>query len=292
MTDNCYFSAMKRILFLFVALSAFLGSCRISFGQGCITTDADRKMALDVMKTMSDSQADARSAGKELSTAELMVLAAKSMLGTRYVAGTLDEDPIKEELRVYLTKTDCILFVETCLNLAKTVKDGKGASFNAFAANVAGTRYRCKPPYSYGDRIHYTTEWIRRQEGTLRDITLELGGEVNDHPIDFMSTHTKSYKQLADALFPEDRFMVSGYTDARGGRSYNDRLSHDRARAVYEALTLRGVPESRLCYRGFGESVAIVPENADDETRRGDRKVVIERVTWDPLWEYLKNNNQ
>ena len=190
---------MKRILFLFVALSAFLCSCQTSFGQGCITTDADRKMALDVMKTMSDSQADARSAGKELSTAELMVLAAKSMLGTRYVAGTLDEDPIKEELKVYLTKTDCILFVETCLNLAKTVKDGKGASFNAFAANVAGTRYRCKPPYSYGDRIHYTTEWIRRQEGTLRDITLELGGEVNDHPIDFMSTHTKSYKQLADA---------------------------------------------------------------------------------------------
>ena len=93
-------------------------------------------------------------------------------------------------------------------------------------------------------------------------------------------------------LFPEDRFIVSGYTDARGGRSYNYRLSHDRARAVYEALTSRGVPESRLCYRGFGESVAIVPENADDETRRGDRKVVIERVTWDPLWEYLKNNNQ
>lgn len=93
-------------------------------------------------------------------------------------------------------------------------------------------------------------------------------------------------------LFPEDRFIVSGYTDARGGRSYNERLSHDRARAVYEALTARGVPESRLCYRGFGESVAIVPENADDETRRGDRKVVIERVTWDPLWEYLKNNNQ
>ena len=63
--------------------------------------------------------------------------------------------------------------------------------------------FRCLGiPADLGVRVegpHYTTEWIRRQEGTLRDITLELGGEVNDHPIDFMSTHTKSYKQLADA---------------------------------------------------------------------------------------------
>jgi hypothetical protein len=64
---------------------------------------------------------------------------------------------------------------------------------------VAKTRYRCKPPYSYGDRIHYTTEWIRRQEGVLKDITLDLGGEVNDHPIGFMSQNYKSYKQLTDA---------------------------------------------------------------------------------------------
>ena len=190
---------MKRILFLFVALSAFLCSGQVSSGQACITTDADKAVALKVMKAMSDSLTAVRSAGKGLSTADLMVLAARSMLGTKYVAGTLDEDPLKEELRIYLTRTDCIIFVETCLNLARTVEDGRGSSFDAFAANVAGTRYRCKPPYSYGDRIHYTTEWIRRQGGTLRDITLELGGEVNDHPIDFMSTHTKSYKQLADA---------------------------------------------------------------------------------------------
>ena len=190
---------MKRIHFLFVALSALMCLCQVSFGQGYITANADKEVALKVMKTLSDSLATAGSEGKDLSTADLMVLAAKSMLGTKYVAGTLDEDPLKEELKVYLTRTDCIIFVETCLNLARTVKDGKAASFEAFAANVAGTRYRCKPPYSYSDRIHYTTEWIRRQEGSLSDITLDLGGETYDHPIDFMSTHTKSYKQLADA---------------------------------------------------------------------------------------------
>ena len=190
---------MKRILFLFVALSAFLCFGQLSSGQGYVTTNADRAVALDVMKTMSDSLAAARSEGKDVSTADLMVLAAKSMLGTKYVAGTLDEDPLKEELKVYLTRTDCIIFVETCLNLARTVKEGKASSFDALAANVARTRYRCRPPYTYGDRIHYTTEWIRRQQGSLEDLTLDLGGEVYDHPIDFMSTHTKSYKQLANA---------------------------------------------------------------------------------------------
>lgn len=183
---------MKRMITLFVALFAFL-SCHVSAGQDYVTTAADKVKAEEVMKKLS---------GEKLSTPELMVKAAKELMGTAYVAGTLEEDPTKEQLRIYLTKTDCILFVETCLNLAKTVKQMEGAapSFGAYARNVAGTRYRCKPPYTYGDRIHYTTEWIRRQEGKyLKDITLELGGETYDHPIHFMTSNPKSYKQLADA---------------------------------------------------------------------------------------------
>ena len=33
----------------------------------------------------------------------------------------------------------------------------------------------------------------------MKDITLELGGETYDHPICFMTSNPKSYKQLADA---------------------------------------------------------------------------------------------
>ena len=91
--------------------------------------------------------------------------------------------------------------------------------------------------------------------------------------------------------FGDCRFLVSGHTDARGTDAYNDRLSEARAKAVYEALLARGVPESMLCFRGFGKRSAIVPAAADDILRRGDRKVVIERITWEPLWNYLKNNN-
>lgn len=92
------------------------------------------------------------------------------------------------------------------------------------------------------------------------------------------------------ASYPEDRFLVSGHTDARGGETYNEQLSVARARAVYDALILRGVPESQLCYRGFGKRAAVVPGSAGDDVRRGDRKVVLERITWKPLWNYLINN--
>ena len=92
------------------------------------------------------------------------------------------------------------------------------------------------------------------------------------------------------ASFPDEKYLVSGYTDARGSDSYNDKLSKERAKAVYNALLSRGVPESRLCYRGFGKRTAVVPGSAEDDVRRGDRKVVLERVTWDPLWQYLKSN--
>jgi hypothetical protein len=188
---------MRRMMTLFMALSAML-SCQVSLGQIYITTEADKSKAGEVMKVLSKACEDASVTERNLSVSELMVIAAKEMLGTPYVAGTLEEDPLKEQLRIYLTKTDCILFVETCLNLARTVKDGSTA-FDDFATRTALSRYRCKPPYTYGDRIHYTTEWIRRQKDVLKDITMELGGEVNDHPIHFMSSNPKSYKQLADA---------------------------------------------------------------------------------------------
>lgn len=189
---------MRRIMILFMALFAMSARCQEPPVVDHITTEADKTLACEVMESL--READAETPGG-LTVPQMMILAAKSMLGTPYVAGTLEENPQEERLRIYLTKTDCILFVETCLNLARTVKDAGGESpgFEAFVSHVASTRYRKEAPYSYGDRIHYTTEWIRRQEGALKDITLDLGGEVNDHPISFMSSHPKSYKQLADA---------------------------------------------------------------------------------------------
>lgn len=92
------------------------------------------------------------------------------------------------------------------------------------------------------------------------------------------------------ARFTDTMFLVAGYTDAKGSDEYNEELSRARAKAVYEALLQRGIQSSRLCYKGFGKRVALVPESATDEQRRGDRKVVLERVTSESLWNYLNQH--
>lgn len=159
-----------------------------------ITGKEDVRIADEIMAELSKMP-------ESSTTNEMMVAAAKRLLGTPYVAGTLETGD-SETLRVYLTKTDCILFVETCMNLALTVKKyGSDYSFEKFANLVRESRYRNGVVRNYSDRIHYTTEWIRQGEarGILTDETKNFGGVVYNHPIFYMSKNFKSYKHLKDA---------------------------------------------------------------------------------------------
>lgn len=200
---------MKKILLgLLAALSALP-----LIAQEVVTTPKDIAFAESIM----DEQAAYLRANPGATTPELMVLAARRMLGQPYVAGTLDkEDP--EMLRIYLTQTDCILFVETIFNLAETVKDG-AVDFDSFAAHVRQTRYRGGVVDGYGSRIHYTTEWIRQGEarGIMEDLSARFG-EVYDHPIFFMSAHPGYYRQLKDAatdpVAAKDLEIISGVEKA------------------------------------------------------------------------------
>ena len=89
--------------------------------------------------------------------------------------------------------------------------------------------------------------------------------------------------------YPNARFLIAGYTDARGTESYNEDLSIRRAKAVYQALVDRGINKNQLVYRGFGKRNALVPSDASNAERRGDRKVVLEVVTDDLFWNFLKS---
>lgn len=138
----------------------------------------------------------------KMSVSEMMIQAGKKILGKSYVAATLDDEKDVEELKVFLNRTDCILFVETCFNLSLCVKKyGSEANFNRFAFLVSKSRYRDGVVKNYSDRIHYTTEWIIQQQkrGLLNDITRELGGILYDHPIYYMSKNYNRYLQLKDA---------------------------------------------------------------------------------------------
>ena len=127
----------------------------------------------------------------------LLVRAARQLLGQPYVAGT--QEGREERLRIYLTRTDCILFAETCLGLVRTAQRcGPSATFEDLAATLRDSRYRSGVVDGYASRLHYTTEWIAQgvERGLFRDVTAALGGVSDARRIDYMSAHPDSYAPL------------------------------------------------------------------------------------------------
>ncbi len=68
------------------------------------------------------------------------------------------------------------------------------------------------------------------------------------------------------------RIRVDGFTDNAGVDQYNYDLSYRRARAVVEYLVGRGVPRSRVEYRGYGPQNPVAP-NDSVEGRALNRRV-------------------
>ena len=137
-------------------------------------------------------------ANKDKSVPELMIIAAKMMLGTEYVAGSLEQVP--EKLKVSLVETDCILFVESCLAMALNAKKGLDNP-DSLCATVQSLRYRNGKVDGYASRLHYTSEWIRQGEerGIFTEITDVLSADnLSGQRFSYMSEHSGAYKQLKD----------------------------------------------------------------------------------------------
>lgn len=179
---------MKKWFLLLISLLPFL----ICYGHSWtyVTTDQDRALAEKVLKKLEAHQDE--------EPGNLMVRAANALLGQPYVAGTLEESP-NEKLCVYLTRTDCILFVETCLGLVQTARRNN-AGFDSFVSELQQSRYRDGECSRYEDRLHYTTEWARQgvARGVLEDMTEAIGGVRYDHPVHYMSMHPDAYPRMTD----------------------------------------------------------------------------------------------
>ena len=182
---------MKKWLLILALMMPAL-SCQGQPAQGVeyVTTSEDKALAEKVLQELKAHPVEA--------AGERMVRAAEALLGQPYVAGTLEELP-EEKLCIYLTRTDCILFVETCLGLVRTAE--QGGDFETLAGELLQSRYREGQCSRYEDRLHYTTEWARQgaARGVLEDMTEALGGIPYDHPVHFMSRHPESYARMTDA---------------------------------------------------------------------------------------------
>ena len=72
--------------------------------------------------------------------------------------------------------------------------------------------------------------------------------------------------------------QINGHTDNVGTDEYNQKLSVNRAKSVYNYLVSNGVPEKRISSKGFGSTMPI-DDNETDSGRARNRRVEIEILT-------------
>ncbi len=70
------------------------------------------------------------------------------------------------------------------------------------------------------------------------------------------------------------KVKIEGHTDNSGSIEYNNKLSYQRAEAVFKYLISKGIDENILSFEGFGMSKPIV-ENKDELSRAKNRRVEI-----------------
>ena len=137
---------------------------------------------------------------------ELLGAIGERLVGTRYEPQTL-ELPGPERLVINLEALDCVTFVENVLVMARlawpadpALVGDPGRFKAAYHRELTAIRYRGGVLDGYPSRLHYFSEWIGDNEalGLIDGISRDLGGVVDESPIDFMSTHPEAYRQLAD----------------------------------------------------------------------------------------------
>lgn len=138
---------------------------------------------------------------------ERMARLGRSFVGTPYVPGTL-EAPGPEHLVIDFHSFDCVTFVETTFAMARFLHSSEARHLDDRAAAEARydrilerIRYRGGKLDGYPSRLHYFSEWISDgvAKGLLENVTAALGGVRDTSAIDFMTTHTGAYRQLADS---------------------------------------------------------------------------------------------
>lgn len=136
--------------------------------------------------------------GKQNATPPLHLWYARQLIGTPYVAATLEINPT-EELIVNLRQLDCATFVESALALAMTTRQGS-TRFSDYCRNLEQIRYRNGKLNGYASRNHYSTQWITSNEqlGIVREIQSSQPPFTAVQTIDlhYMSLHPQLYPML------------------------------------------------------------------------------------------------
>lgn len=130
--------------------------------------------------------------------ANWMLWFGKKFCGIPYVAGTLD-NMAEEKLVVNTRQLDCTTYVEMVAALTMCAERNE-TTFQAFCNHLKHVRY-VGGEVSYVKRQHYFTVWMddNEKEGIVQNIAPNPPfTAVQTVNVNWMSTHTSSYKMLTD----------------------------------------------------------------------------------------------
>ncbi len=116
------------------------------------------------------------------------------------------------------------------------------------------------------------------QEGDYINLNLPNGVTFPVNSSEISPSFRSTLDGIAQSMvnYPDSLIDVYGFTDNTGSDAYNQQLSERRAQAVANYLTYRGVPQSRIATKGFGEDPNyFVASNDTEEGRAMNRRVEI-----------------
>jgi len=157
-----------------------------------------------------------------------------------------------------------------------------------------------KEAYYFIDDV--SLKWIKPKEDEVKTVYVDSVGYEKDSVLQVkQDVHTgekitlkvafdqgKSYllpesfnelNKLSQYLFRHPNFVIkiNGHSDNSGSKSKNQKLSEQRARAVFEYLITHGV-QNKMYYEGYGSSQPVA-DNATDEGKARNRRVEFEIVS-------------
>lgn len=140
------------------------------------------------------------------------------------------------------------------------------------------------PPVSHAPRpktVLKKAELASTKEIKLDSIDYRAGDRVMLENIFFefdkatlLPESTKELDKLADIMidYPHLQIEIEGHTDNVGSDEYNEKLSHQRAKAVVDYLLAANTDPTRISYKGHGSTQPIAP-NDTEEGRARNRRV-------------------
>ena len=115
---------------------------------------------------------------------------------------------------------------------------------------------------------HITEEEQKILDEATKTVKFETGKAI------LKVASLKILDRVAELMEKKEIFSLemSGHTDSQGKDENNQRLSEKRAKACFDYLGSKGVPDDRMIYQGFGETQPI-GDNKTSNGRRQNRRV-------------------